>query len=183
MTALGARDGMGSHQSASMDTDEWLTPPVILDRLGAFDLDPCGNAAHADGTLPPTAARIIVPPEDGLTAPWAGRIWLNPPYGIETAAWLSRLHRHGTGTALIFARTETAAWRTYVWGAAAAVLFLTGRLHFYRTDGTRSRINAGAPSALIAYGTADADALATCRLPGTFVRHWAQTTAGGPWRW
>ena len=32
--------GMGSHQSANMQNDEWLTPPHILDALGQFDLDP-----------------------------------------------------------------------------------------------------------------------------------------------
>lgn len=33
--------GMGSHQSATMTKDEWLTPPSILMALGQFDLDPC----------------------------------------------------------------------------------------------------------------------------------------------
>lgn len=36
--------GMGSHQSAAMLKDEWLTPPEIIQALGgpeSFDLDPC----------------------------------------------------------------------------------------------------------------------------------------------
>lgn len=33
--------GMGSHQSARMKNDEWLTPPHVLKALGEFDLDPC----------------------------------------------------------------------------------------------------------------------------------------------
>lgn len=36
--------GMGSHQSAAMLKDEWLTPPEIIKALGgpeSFDLDPC----------------------------------------------------------------------------------------------------------------------------------------------
>ena len=181
--SVGQLPGMGSHQSASADSDEWLTPPVILDRLGTFDLDPCAHAAHTDGRMPATARRMIVPPADGLAVPWAGRVWLNPPYGAEVATWLGRLHRHGWGTALIFARTETAAWRTFVWGGATAILFLTNRLHFFRPDATRAPANCGAPSALVAYGDTDAAILATVRLPGTFCRHWAQTTAGGPWRW
>ena len=32
---------IGSHQSANMKTDEWLTPPEIIKALGPFDLDPC----------------------------------------------------------------------------------------------------------------------------------------------
>lgn len=34
-------NGIGSHQSAKMKNDEWLTPRFILDALGEFDLDPC----------------------------------------------------------------------------------------------------------------------------------------------
>jgi hypothetical protein len=33
--------GMSAHQSPVMGTDEWLTPPEIMARLGEFDLDPC----------------------------------------------------------------------------------------------------------------------------------------------
>lgn len=34
-------NGIGSHQSARMLNDEWLTPPNIIINLGPFDLDPC----------------------------------------------------------------------------------------------------------------------------------------------
>lgn len=33
--------GIGSHQSARMKNDEWLTPPHVLKALGTFNLDPC----------------------------------------------------------------------------------------------------------------------------------------------
>lgn len=32
---------IGSHQSARMKSDTWLTPPDIIKSLGEFDLDPC----------------------------------------------------------------------------------------------------------------------------------------------
>ncbi|THF55937.1 hypothetical protein [Pseudothauera rhizosphaerae] len=35
------KSGIGSHHSARMQNDEWLTPPHVLSRLGRFDLDPC----------------------------------------------------------------------------------------------------------------------------------------------
>ncbi len=38
---MSERKGIGSHQSAKMKKDEWLTPPSILELLGDFDLDPC----------------------------------------------------------------------------------------------------------------------------------------------
>lgn len=158
--------GMSSHQSNAAGTTTWLTPPHILDALGDFDLDPC---AHPDW---PTAERLICLPEDGLSAQWEGRVWLNPPYGAQTWPWLCRLGDHGRGTALIFARTETVGFTSSVWDRADAILFLAGRLHFHRGDGQRAKANSGAPSALIAYGDEDAAILESCGLPGVFVSDW-----------
>lgn len=155
--------GLGGHQSGRAQTTTWLTPPHILDALGHFDLDPC---AHPDWN---TADAHICLPDDGLSAEWSGSIWLNPPYGAETWAWLDRLSEHGHGIALIFARTETAGFVEQVWRKADAVLFLHGRLHFYNEFGIRARANSGAPSALIAYGADMAERLRRARLDGTFV--------------
>lgn len=154
---------MGSHQSHNAGTTTWLTPPHIISALGTFDLDPCA----ADGW--PTAQRHIILPEDGLAADWDGRVWLNPPYSAEAWVWLEKLAAHGTGTALVFARTETAGFVAQVWSKATALLFLHGRLHFHHADGTRAHANAGAPSVLVAYGELDADALRYSGLDGTFV--------------
>lgn len=154
---------MGSHQSARAKSVVWLTPPHILEALGTFDLDPCGAEGWA------TATRCIVPPEDGLTAEWSGRVWLNPPYGNEVWKWLCKLAQHGRGTALIFARTETAGFVREVWEKATALLFLHGRLHFHYPDGSRASANAGAPSVLVAYGWEDAAALKSASLDGTYV--------------
>lgn len=158
---------MGSHQSAAMLTDTWLTPPHILEALGEFDLDPC---AAPDPKPWLTARNYYTLPLDGLALPWFDRVWLNPPYSREAAKWLRKLADHGTGTALVFARTETSWFVESVWERATAVLFLHGRLHFHHADGTRAVANAGAPSCLVAYGEKDADILSECGLAGTFVR-------------
>lgn len=160
-----ARTGraMGSHQSHRAKTTTWLTPPHIIDALGKFDLDPCAAPGWK------TADRHIILPEDGLIAEWEGRVWLNPPYGNAVWEWLDKLAAHGNGTALIFARTETAGFVEQVWNKATALYFLHGRLHFHYPDGTQAKANAGAPSVLVAYGDADAEKLRTCGLPGTYV--------------
>lgn len=156
---------MGSHQSASMVNDRWLTPRHVLDALGSFDLDPCGAPGWQ------TAATIYTPETtgDGLSLDWCGRVWLNPPYGSQSGAWLSKLAEHGRGTALIFARTETRMFFEHVWRKASALLFLEGRLTFLYPDGTRARANGGAPSVLVAYGRSDAEILAACEIPGHYV--------------
>ena len=164
MSAPVAARAMGGHQSHNATTTTWLTPPHILSALGRFDLDPCG---YPDW---PTADRLICLPDDGLTAEWEGRVWLNPPYGNDGWRWLDKLAAHGSGTALIFARTETAGFVEQVWRKADALLFLHGRLHFHHADGARARANSGAPSVLVAYGREDAEALMEADLPGSFVR-------------
>jgi hypothetical protein len=96
-------------------------------------------------------------------------VWLNPPYGKEAWAWLARLAEHGTGTALIFARTETAGFVGEVWSKATGILFLHGRLFFHYPDGERAAANAGAPSCLVAYGAEDAKILRESSLAGSYV--------------
>lgn len=158
---------MGGHQSAAMKTDTWLTPPEIIRALGPFDLDPC---AAPDPKPWPTAGTHYTRPVDGLAESWFGRVWLNPPYSREAVKWLRKLADHGTGTALVFARTETSWFVETVWNRAAAVLFLHGRLHFHYASGERAEANAGAPSCLVAYGEADAQRLASCGIEGTLWR-------------
>lgn len=167
MEATGGSRGMSGHQRAFRGkSDTWLTPPEILKSLGKFDLDPC---------CPPdmpwtTAERMVSLPDCGLSMPWKGRVWLNPPYGPQTTEWLERLSEHDYGTALVFARTETNAWHDFIWPKAKGVLFLRGRLHFHDAAGVRAKANAGAPSALVAYGGADYMQLMASGLPGHFVR-------------
>lgn len=156
---------MGGHQSHAMGKDEWLTPPEILRALGPFDLDPCAPVVRPWDT----AEKHFTIEDNGLLRPWSGRVWCNPPYGRETGRWLNRCANHGDAMALIFARTETADWVTHVWGRATAVMFMFGRLHFYHVNGKRAAANSGAPSALVAYGPNNLEALMTCGLRGRVV--------------
>lgn len=161
--------GIGGHHSAASKTDEWLTPPAIIDALGgadSFDLDPCAPVVQPY----PTAKSVFTRVDNGLLKPWRGRVWLNPPYNtVALTKWLARLSDHGVGTALIFARTETDAFFRYVWQPASAVLFIRGRINFHYPDGRRAEANSGAPSVLCAYGERDAEVLAGCGIDGQFV--------------
>lgn len=147
--------GMSAHQSARMKNDEWLTPPEILAKLGAFDLDPCAPVVRPW----PTASEHYHVEDDGLSRKWHGRVWCNPPFGREAVKWLRRMAEHRNGIALIPARTETAMFYECVWGVADAVLFIKGRPHFHYVDGRRADFNSGAPICLVAYGAENAAAL------------------------
>lgn len=159
---------MGSHHPPKFQTDTWLTPPEIIESLGPFDFDPC--AAPIPRPFE-TASTMLTRPDDGLVEAWRGRVWLNPPYGGPNiiTPWMRRMAEHDHGTALIFARTETAMFHEYVWGCASAVFFFKGRLHFHYPDGTRAAANAGAPSCLVAYGIEDAHRLKKYAHPGKFL--------------
>ena len=156
---------IGSHQSAKMDKDEWLTPPEILNALGDFDLDPCAPRVRPWDM----AAKHYTIDDLGLTRPWFGRVWCNPPYGSQTGIWLQKLADHGNGIALIFARTETEMFFSQVWKRADALLFIEGRLYFHHVDGSRAAANAGAPSVLVAYGMMNVDALANSGIKGKVI--------------
>ena len=161
-----ARQGIGGH-ARTVGNDSWITPKPIIEALGPFDLDPC----QCDCQPWKCAAFSYTKREDGLSQDWTGRVWLNPPYS-EVWQWMERLAAHGHGTALIFARTETAGFVREVWGKASAVLFLHGRLHFHHPDGTRAKGNSGGPSVLVAYGQRDAEKLQQSGLSGSLVSDW-----------
>ncbi len=145
------KKGMSSHQSTAAQTDEWLTPPEIIKALGPFDLDPC---APVPARRPwPTAAKHYDLHDNGLLKPWNGRVWCNPPYGLNIGKWLGRCAEHKDALVLIFARVETDAWHKHIWNQADAVFFFRGRIAFHQApDGRKARFTGGAPSALIAYG-------------------------------
>lgn len=175
MTTAPLFAGIGGHHSARSTTDEWLTPPAILIALGgqlSFDLDPCAPKVRPW----PMARHHYTIDDNGLRQRWFGRVWMNPPYGRAVGAWLGRIAAHGRGTALVFARTETAAFKQHVWPIASGVLFVFGRLDFLRVDGTpmprkagKGAANSGAPSVLIAYGADDLDILAHSGIDGHLV--------------
>ena len=110
------------------------------------------------------ATRSISPSEDGLSQPWEGRVWLNPPYGPVGQRFIYRMADHRDGLLLIAARTETRAFQ-YAAKAADVVVFLRDRLWFVRPDGTSGRASFG--SALLAYDLDCADALVRAELGWT----------------
>ncbi len=78
--------------------DEWYTPRWIFGAAGlTFDLDVCAPVAPEFRTCP--ARRYLTVLDDGLTAPWDGLVWMNPPYS-NPAPWVDRFINHPSGLAL-----------------------------------------------------------------------------------
>ena len=154
-----------AHEHRIADSVEWYTPPEIFEALGVdFDLDP---AAPPGGVPWIPATHHYSTLDDGLSRPWGGLVWLNPPYGRQTGRWLDRLARHGEGLALVFARTDT-AWFQGVANSATSLCFLADRLRFVRPDGQPAAAAAGAGSLLVAYGLTASLALASAGLGPVF---------------
>lgn len=160
------RKGIGSHQSAKMGKDEWLTPPGLLEMLGEFDLDPCAPIIRPWST----AKNHLTIEDDGLTSEWKGRVFCNPPYGLMAATWLNKCADHGNTIALIFARTETRMFFDHVWNKAHGILFIEGRLFFHHVTGEKASANAGAPSVLVAYNEETSNFLKNCDIKGKYLK-------------
>lgn len=82
---------------------------------------------------------------------------------------MAKMADHNNGIALIFARTETSTFFDYVWKYADSILFIKGRLSFYKVDGTQGNFNGGAPSCLIAYGESNTDSLRNSGIKGKLI--------------
>jgi hypothetical protein len=87
---------MALHEQSVGATDEWFTPPYVFDALGCeFDLDVASPGQELTPWIP--ARRFMTC--HGLTAPWSGFVWMNPPFGPRngTVPWLERFFAHGNG--------------------------------------------------------------------------------------
>jgi hypothetical protein len=159
---------LGSHQKCVGKSQIHLTPKWIIDRLGPFDLDPCAATARPWDC----ATTNYTEADDGLSKPWHGRVWLNPPFDrYQVGKWVHRLAMHMNGMALLHARTE-AAWFEPVWWGAHRLLFLANRIKFCRPDGTEQPANSGAPVVLAAFGDECSERLMTCDIDGALIRDW-----------
>ena len=63
---------------------EWYTPAQYLDLarevLGEIDLDPASSDAAQRAVKAAKYFKYVSEEDNGLTKPWHGRVWLNPPY-------------------------------------------------------------------------------------------------------
>lgn len=126
------------HVTNNSGCNEWYTPERYLDLsrevLGEIDLDPA-SCVFANETV--KAQLFYSENDDGLTKPWHGRVWMNPPYSSELVPKFTEKfvdeYNDGNiaeGIVLVNNATET-AWFTNMVNAASAVCFPRGRIRYY----------------------------------------------------
>lgn len=151
---------------SSTGKNEWLTPPSLLNKLGSFDLDPCAPV-HRPWDI---AKNHYTEEDDGLSRPWEGRVFCNPPYDARLISrFINKCIAHRNAIALTFARTDTRLFHEYIFKNADSILFIRGRLKFFHVTGEEGG-TAGAPSCLIAFDRGNAVLLENCGIEGKLVR-------------
>lgn len=121
---------MNTNAMFSSKTDLWETPQDFFDKLDAefhFDLDVCALPENAK------CKNYYTPKTDGLSQPWDGVCWCNPPYGRDVWKWVAAGYAASTGGAtvvmLLPARTDTRWFHDWIYGKAE-IRFIRGRLKF-----------------------------------------------------
>ena len=177
LIASGEKKAFFTHAGNASTHHGWETPTAILETLyavfGKFDLDPCSPRR----TRPPVRAKVHYTAEDdGLSLPWHGVVFVNPPYGRELPRWVakarSEVERKSAKVvvALIPARTDTHYWHDHIAGKAD-VYFLRGRLRFGADGQSQS---APFPSAIAIWG---ANPVMVEKLDAAFPDAWKTGTA------
>jgi hypothetical protein len=93
-----------------LTSDDYYTPAWVFERMGIeFDLDVC---APPGGIPWIPAKRHYTQEDDGLVAPWEGRVWMNPPYSDATP-WVRRFIDHDDGICLV--PHAKSAWHVELW--------------------------------------------------------------------
>lgn len=130
-----------AHVGQNSGESEWYTPePYIraaVQVMGGIDLDPASNATANEVV---GAAAFYSAEDDGLSRPWAGRVWLNPPYSQPLVSrFLDRLceevaeGRVTEACVLINNATETIMFQRLA-EVAAGLCFPSGRVKFWHPE-------------------------------------------------
>ena len=134
-------------------SDEWYTPNIIFNLLGLeFDLDvasPIDNKGHVP------ADRKYTIHDDGLSQPWIGRVWMNPPYS-KPSPWVTKWLEHGNGIALLpMAKSK---WFNELMQTNAKFVLLPSTFKFESPEGKQLSLMMG--STLWALGERNIEAIA-----------------------
>ncbi len=124
-----------------MGSDQWCTPAWLAAVLGPFDLDPASNARSHIAAV---RSYELERGEDGLQLPWAGSVFLNPPYS-NPLPWARRLADHAGPWCALLKNDSTTRWYAALMAVNPVVAPFKKRLRF---EGDRA-MTANFPSVLV----------------------------------
>ena len=116
----------------SSKTDLWSTPQDLFNELDNefhFTLDVCADEFNHK------CDKYYSKEQNGLSQPWIGNVWCNPPYGREIGQWVRRaLFASVAGNTVVMllpARTDTKWFHDYIYKRDnVEIRFIKGRLKF-----------------------------------------------------
>lgn len=116
---------------------EWYTPKRYIDAatkvLGTIDLDPA-SCEEANATVRATTYYNVE--QDGLSKHWAGRVFMNPPYGSQIIGkFTKKLRQHYVDKdvceAIVLTNNATeTGWFINLANTASAIIFTHERIKF-----------------------------------------------------
>ena len=133
----------------SSKTEMWATPQDFFDKLNDefhFTLDAAAIQENAK------CDRFFSPEDDGLSQPWDGVVWCNPPYCRKTGKWVKKAYEESkkgaTVVMLLPCRPDVSWFHDYILGKAE-IRFIRGRLKFGGSSNS-----APFPSMVVVFGKA-----------------------------